>query len=148
MGRNYCSPFKFSLYLTRIDVPLEEQSPEVVRLMNEVEQRMEKFKVRNMYSQIPKIIYPFIKILHAQNIETRADFIRALDVRTDLKAMEEEREQLQRKIERCKRRTSRRPDLRHLLQMAERLRIELERNQELQVNRQDQQKAVSQFNGD
>lgn len=55
--------------------------------------------------------------------------------------MEEEREQLQRKIERCKRRTNRRQDLGILLQMAERLRLELERNQELQLQKQDQQKG-------
>jgi len=84
----------------------------------------------------------FFEVLHAQNVETRADFIRALDVRNDLKAMEEEREQLQRKIERCKRRTNRRQDLGILLQMAERLRQEMERNQELQLQKQDQQKAV------
>lgn len=111
-------------YLTRIEVPLEEQSPEIIRLLNTIEQKMEEFKV-----------------LHAQNVETRADFIRALDVRNDLKAMEEEREQLQRKIERCKRRTNRRQDLGILLQMAERLRLELERNQELQLQKQDQQKG-------
>jgi len=35
----------------------------------------------------------------------------------DLKAMNEEREQLQRKIERCKRRTSRRPDMGNLLKV-------------------------------
>ena len=92
-----------SMYLTRIEVPLEEQSPEVVRLMNAVEQKMEEFK-----------------ILHAQNVETRTDFLRAVDVRNDLKAMEEEREQLQRKIERCKRRTNRRQDMGNLLLTAER----------------------------
>ena len=91
------------MYLTRIEVPLEEQSPEVVRLMNAVEQKMEEFK-----------------ILHAQNVETRTDFLRAVDVRNDLKAMEEEREQLQRKIERCKRRTNRRQDMGSLLLTAER----------------------------
>ena len=31
-------------FLTRIEVPLEDQSPEVVRLMNTVDQKMEEFK--------------------------------------------------------------------------------------------------------
>lgn len=57
--------------------------------------------------------------MHAQNVDTRVDVVRAVDVRNDVKAMEEEREQLQRKIERCKRRlVARRPDLANLLEMA------------------------------
>ena len=35
-----------SRYLTRIEVPLEEQSPEIIRLLNTIEQKMEEFKVR------------------------------------------------------------------------------------------------------
>uniref|UniRef100_A0A1I8BID3 t-SNARE coiled-coil homology domain-containing protein n=1 Tax=Meloidogyne hapla TaxID=6305 RepID=A0A1I8BID3_MELHA len=114
-------------HLTRVEVPLEEQTPEVIRLMQEVEVKMEEFKV-----------------LHSQNVEARGDFLRALDVRNDLKAMNEEREQLQRKIERCKRRTSRRPDMGNLLKTCERLRLEMERTQELKMQKMDQERAVNQ----
>ena len=34
-------------HLTRVEVPLEEQTPEVIRLMQEVELKMEEFKVGN-----------------------------------------------------------------------------------------------------
>uniref|UniRef100_A0A183C809 G protein gamma domain-containing protein n=1 Tax=Globodera pallida TaxID=36090 RepID=A0A183C809_GLOPA len=113
-------------YLTRVEVQLEHQSPEVVRLMNAVEQKMEEFKE-----------------LHAQNVEARMEYMRAMDVSNDLKAMEEEREQLQRKIERCKRRlAARRPDLNNLLGLAAQHRLELERSQELQIQGQGQQKAI------
>ncbi|CAK5039808.1 unnamed protein product [Meloidogyne enterolobii] len=83
------------------------------------------------------------KVLHSQNVEARGDFLRALDVRNDLKAMNEEREQLQRKIERCKRRTSRRPDMGNLLKVltCERLRLEMERAQELKMQKMDQERA-------
>ncbi|CAK5015788.1 unnamed protein product [Meloidogyne enterolobii] len=84
------------------------------------------------------------KVLHSQNVEARGDFLRALDVRNDLKAMNEEREQLQRKIERCKRRTSRRPDMGNLLKTCERLRLEMERAQELKMQKMDQERAVNQ----
>nr|CAD2190937.1 unnamed protein product [Meloidogyne enterolobii] len=114
-------------HLTRVEVPLEEQTPEVTRLMQEMELKMEEFKV-----------------LHSQNVEARGDFLRALDVRNDLKAMNEEREQLQRKIERCKRRTSRRPDMGNLLKTCERLRLEMERAQELKMQKMDQERAVNQ----
>ncbi|KAF7640055.1 t-SNARE coiled-coil homology domain-containing protein [Meloidogyne graminicola] len=115
-------------HLTRVEIPLEEQTPEVQRLMQEVDLKIEEFK-----------------ILHSQNVEARGDFLRALDVRfNDLKAMNEEREQLQRKIERCKRRTSRHSDMENLLKACERLRLEMERTQELKIQKMDQERALNQ----
>lgn len=34
-----------SNYLTRVEVPVEKQSPEVVRIMNNIEEKMNEFKV-------------------------------------------------------------------------------------------------------
>uniref|UniRef100_A0A914MWV9 IFT81 calponin homology domain-containing protein n=1 Tax=Meloidogyne incognita TaxID=6306 RepID=A0A914MWV9_MELIC len=128
-------------HLTRVEVPLEEQTPEVTRLMQEMELKMEEFKVINTSIMVKLKVF---KVLHSQNVEARGDFLRALDVRNDLKAMNEEREQLQRKIERCKRRTSRRPDMGNLLKTCERLRLEMERAQELKMQKMDQERAVNQ----
>uniref|UniRef100_A0A915LMG7 IFT81 calponin homology domain-containing protein n=1 Tax=Meloidogyne javanica TaxID=6303 RepID=A0A915LMG7_MELJA len=128
-------------HLTRVEVPLEEQTPEVTRLMQEMELKMEEFKVINISIMVKLKVF---KVLHSQNVEARGDFLRALDVRNDLKAMNEEREQLQRKIERCKRRTSRRPDMGNLLKTSERLRLEMERAQELKMQKMDQERAVNQ----
>ena len=59
-------------YLTKLDIPSEEQSPEVVRIMQTVEERMRHFKE-----------------LHSRIVESRADAIRTDDIRQDLKSMEE-----------------------------------------------------------
>ncbi|KAL3108035.1 hypothetical protein niasHT_018197 [Heterodera trifolii] len=114
-------------FLTRVEVPLEhQQSPEIIRLINAVEQKMDEFKE-----------------LHTQNVDARMEYMRAMDVSNDLKAMDEEREQLQRKIERCKRRlAARRPDLNTLLSLAAQLRAEMERSEELKMQGHDQQKAI------
>uniref|UniRef100_A0A914CP04 Intraflagellar transport protein 81 homolog n=1 Tax=Acrobeloides nanus TaxID=290746 RepID=A0A914CP04_9BILA len=112
-------------YLTRIEVPVEDQSPEVVRLVNQVYEKMEEFKA-----------------IHSRIIESRTDFAAAEDIRADLKAMEEEKEQLTRKIERSRRKVANRTDLNRYLTLAAQLRQETEHNQELQHQRQEQRNAL------
>jgi len=57
---------------------LEEQTPEVTRLMQEMELKMEEFKVINISIMVKLKVF---KVLHSQNVEARGDFLRALDVR-------------------------------------------------------------------
>lgn len=128
-------------YLTKIDVPVEEQSPDVVRLMQLVDQKMEQFKAICIKTCLNKNNF-FIQAVHSRIVETRADFMRAEDVRQDLKSMGEEREQLIRKIERSKRKVARRSDLNKSLELAAKLRQETEHQQELQLQRQEQLNAL------
>lgn len=57
--------------------------------------------------------------------------------------MEEEKEQLIRKIERSKARVGQRPDVEKYLELASKHRHEIEQQQELQNQRQEQRNAVS-----
>lgn len=76
-------------------------------------------------------------------METRSDYTRAEDVRADLKTMEDEREQLRRKIDRCRRKVGSLPELQRYLELAARYRTEQEENQKLQLQQQEQGNAVS-----
>uniref|UniRef100_A0A915D572 IFT81 calponin homology domain-containing protein n=1 Tax=Ditylenchus dipsaci TaxID=166011 RepID=A0A915D572_9BILA len=112
-------------FLTKVEVPVEEQSPDVLRVINLVEQKMQEFKE-----------------VHGRIVESRSDFVRAEDIHADLKAMTEEKEQLSRKIERSRRKVARRPDLDKCMTLAARLRHENEKNQDLQIQRQEQRNAL------
>ncbi|KAI1724183.1 intraflagellar transport protein 81 like protein [Ditylenchus destructor] len=107
-------------YLTKVEVPPEAQSPDVIRLQNIVEE----------------------KAVHGRIVESRTDFVRAEDVHSDLKQMAEEKEQLLRRIERCKKKVARRPDLDRYLLLAAKLRGENEKHQDLQIQRQEQRTAL------
>ena len=113
-------------YLTKTEVPPEEITPEIQRMQNIIAEKMEEFKH-----------------IHQRIVESRADYSRAEDIRTDLKAMEEEKEQLQRKIEKVKRLTANRGDAQRYLELASRLRVEVEKNDQLNIERQAQRNAVS-----
>lgn len=68
--------------------------------------------------------------------------MRTEDVRIDLKTMDEEKEQLMRKIERSRKKVSRIANLDKHLEMAAKLHVENEYQQELQLQRQEQRNAV------
>ncbi|KAE9555983.1 hypothetical protein FO519_000839 [Halicephalobus sp. NKZ332] len=112
-------------YLTKTEVPPEEVTPEIQKLQNVIAEKMEEFKH-----------------IHQRIVESRADYARAEDIRMDLKAMEEEKEQLQRKIEKVKRLTANRGDAQKYLELASKLRVEVEKNDQLSVERQAQRNAL------
>ncbi|KAI1716579.1 intraflagellar transport protein 81 like protein [Ditylenchus destructor] len=112
-------------YLTKVEVPPEAQSPEVIRVQNMVEEKVHEFKA-----------------VHGRIVESRTDFVRAEDVHSDLRQMADEKEQLLRRIERCKRKVARRPDLDRYLLLAAKLRAENEKHQDLQIQRQEQRTAL------
>uniref|UniRef100_A0AC35GLE4 IFT81 calponin homology domain-containing protein n=1 Tax=Panagrolaimus sp. PS1159 TaxID=55785 RepID=A0AC35GLE4_9BILA len=113
-------------YLTRIEVPPEEVTPDIQRVQNAISNKMEEFKH-----------------IHSRIVESRSDFSRAEDIRADLKAMEEEKEQLQRKIDRVKRIAAGRGDnINRYLEMAAKLRAESERGEMLMHEKQTQRNAL------
>uniref|UniRef100_A0AC34FPQ7 IFT81 calponin homology domain-containing protein n=1 Tax=Panagrolaimus sp. ES5 TaxID=591445 RepID=A0AC34FPQ7_9BILA len=113
-------------YLTRIEVPPEEITPDIQRVQNAITDKMEEFKH-----------------IHSRIVESRSDFSRAEDIRADLKAMEEEKEQLQRKIDRVKRiAAGRGENINRNLEMAAKLRAEVERGEMLNVEKQTQRNAL------
>uniref|UniRef100_A0AC34Q2R0 IFT81 calponin homology domain-containing protein n=1 Tax=Panagrolaimus sp. JU765 TaxID=591449 RepID=A0AC34Q2R0_9BILA len=118
-------------YLTKTEVPPEEITPEIQRIQNIIFDKMEEFKQ-----------------IHQRIVESRADYARAEDIRADLKIMDEEKEQLERKIEKVKRITSGKGDLHKYLEMASRLRMEVERNEQLNIERQTQRNSVGFLSGD
>uniref|UniRef100_A0A914YBU3 IFT81 calponin homology domain-containing protein n=1 Tax=Panagrolaimus superbus TaxID=310955 RepID=A0A914YBU3_9BILA len=113
-------------YLTRIEVPPEEVTPDIQRVQNGITDKMEEFKH-----------------IHSRIVESRSDFSRAEDIRADLKAMEEEKEQLQRKIDRVKRiAAGRGENINRNLEIAAKLRAEVERGEMLNVEKQTQRNAL------
>ncbi|KAI6191546.1 IFT81-CH domain-containing protein [Aphelenchoides bicaudatus] len=112
-------------YLTKIEVPHEEQTAEIAKLSAIIEQKMEAFK-----------------LIHSKIVDLRGDYIKVDDIRVDLRTMEDEKEQLMRKIERSKARTSQRPDIEKHLTFAAQHRIEIEKQHELQNQRQEQRNAL------
>lgn len=68
--------------------------------------------------------------------------MRAEDVRNDLKIMNEEKEQLMRKIERSRKKVSKIVNVDKYLAIAENLQTEKEHQHELQLQRQEQRNSV------
>ncbi|KAI6205534.1 IFT81-CH domain-containing protein [Aphelenchoides besseyi] len=100
-------------YLTKIEIPHDIQTPELMQT------------------------------IHSRIIDIRSDFVRAADVKTDLKTMKEEKDQLIRKLERSKFRIGDRlPDIKRYLDLAAQYRRELEKQQELIAQKQEQKDAI------
>ncbi|KAI6173341.1 IFT81-CH domain-containing protein [Aphelenchoides besseyi] len=115
-------------YLTKIEIPHDIQTPELMQVSSAIEQKMNEFKARAIHSRI---------------IDIRSDFVRAADVKTDLKTMKEEKDQLIRKLERSKFRIGDRlPDIKRYLDLAAQYRRELEKQQELIAQKQEQKDGL------
>ncbi|KAI6232555.1 IFT81-CH domain-containing protein [Aphelenchoides besseyi] len=113
-------------YLTKIEIPHDIQTPELMQVSSAIEQKMNEFKT-----------------IHSRIIDIRSDFVRAADVKTDLKTMKEEKDQLIRKLERSKFRIGDRlPDIKRYLDLAAQYRRELEKQQELIAQKQEQKDAL------
>lgn len=113
-------------YLTLPEVPMEESSPELQRLLGALEERMAAFKT-----------------LHSRIVDTRSNYARAEDVRADLKTMAEEREHVLKRIERSRAKVEQRPGLARHLDTAAQLRRAAERREDLLLQKEEQRSAVS-----
>ncbi|CAD5228974.1 unnamed protein product [Bursaphelenchus okinawaensis] len=112
-------------YLTITDIPIEEQSPDVQQLMGKVQQKMQEFKT-----------------LHSKIVEIRSDFVHAEDIRSDLKTMYEEKEQIIRSIGRSKQRVSHRQNIKNELELAKRYRQVSEKYNDLVFQQEEQRNAL------
>uniref|UniRef100_A0A914R788 IFT81 calponin homology domain-containing protein n=1 Tax=Parascaris equorum TaxID=6256 RepID=A0A914R788_PAREQ len=91
--------------------------------------------------------YSIIQIteIHSQVIERRKDTLLAEDIRSDLKAMQQEKDQLNRRIEKIKHKLRLVGNLENYLQLAAKCREENEKNVKIALHRQEQRNAVSKF---
>uniref|UniRef100_A0A914ZDU7 Intraflagellar transport protein 81 homolog n=1 Tax=Parascaris univalens TaxID=6257 RepID=A0A914ZDU7_PARUN len=112
-------------YLTAVEVPGEFQDSEIVELQNEVARLMDEFKE-----------------IHSQVIERRKDTLLAEDIRSDLKAMQQEKDQLNRRIEKIKHKLRLVGNLENYLQLAAKCREENEKNVKIALHRQEQRNAL------
>ncbi|CAJ0560384.1 unnamed protein product, partial [Mesorhabditis spiculigera] len=112
-------------FLTKVDVPSDIHDIDTVQLQNEHAEAMERFKEA-----------------HQQVTELRGDTMMVDDIKTDLRAMEQEKEQLTRRVEKIQRKVVNMPNLDKIIGAAEAHRKELERLENLNVQRQEQRNAV------
>uniref|UniRef100_A0A9J2Q4D3 Intraflagellar transport protein 81 homolog n=1 Tax=Ascaris lumbricoides TaxID=6252 RepID=A0A9J2Q4D3_ASCLU len=108
-----------------IRITREFQDSEIVELQNEVTRLMDEFKE-----------------IHSQVIERRKDTLLAEDIRSDLKTMEQEKEQLNRRIEKIKHKLRSVGNLENYLQLAAKCRAESEKNEKIALHRQEQRNAL------
>uniref|UniRef100_A0A914WSH3 Intraflagellar transport protein 81 homolog n=1 Tax=Plectus sambesii TaxID=2011161 RepID=A0A914WSH3_9BILA len=112
-------------FLVKVDIPGELQDVEVVNLINECDNLMEHFKM-----------------VHQEASAIRSDTMMTEDVRADLKAMDTEKEQLSRRIDKVQRKTENIPNREKHVQMAALLRDESEREAQLALQKQEQRTAL------
>uniref|UniRef100_A0A0N5AZJ5 Intraflagellar transport protein 81 homolog n=1 Tax=Syphacia muris TaxID=451379 RepID=A0A0N5AZJ5_9BILA len=103
-------------YLTKIDVPGEYHDVETAELSNQITALMEEFK----------------------ETETRKDTILVEDIKSDLKAMEQEKEYLLKKVEKTEDKLKNIPNAPKLLEFANILRLEKQREDVLMLQIQEQ----------
>ncbi|VDK18589.1 unnamed protein product [Anisakis simplex] len=75
-------------------------------------------------------------------IEIRKDTLITDDIRSDLKTMEQEKEQLNRRIEKIERKLRSVPNVERYLELAKKCRLENEKQEKIAIHRQEQRNAL------
>ncbi|CAJ0956296.1 unnamed protein product, partial [Mesorhabditis belari] len=112
-------------FLVKVEVPSEIHDADTVQLQNDIITCMERFKE-----------------IHQKVVQVRGDSMLIEDIKADLRQMEQEKEQLNRRIEKIRRKVVNMPNLDRIISGAEAHRRELERFETLNVQRQEQRNAV------
>ncbi|KHN72838.1 Intraflagellar transport protein 81 -like protein [Toxocara canis] len=84
----------------------------------------------------------FYREIHSQVIETRKDTLLAEDIRNDLKTMDHEKEQLNRRIEKIERKLRTVANVEHYMELAAKCRAENEKQEKIALHRQEQRNAL------
>ncbi|MCP9264943.1 Intraflagellar transport protein 81-like protein [Dirofilaria immitis] len=113
-------------YLTKIDIPGAFQDPELMELSNQISSLMNEFKD-----------------VHSQVVEARKDSMMMENIRADLNAMIIEKEQLNKRIDKIERKLRDIANIEHLLQIAEKCRLENERLEKIGHLKLEQKNLIS-----
>uniref|UniRef100_A0A0B7B4J9 Intraflagellar transport protein 81 homolog n=2 Tax=Arion vulgaris TaxID=1028688 RepID=A0A0B7B4J9_9EUPU len=114
-------------FLVKIDVP-----PEI----------MQEEEVNTIYLQYEELMEQF-KELHKQSEHFKSSGVNTGEIRKDIANMEEEKEQLIKRIERLRRKVESHPNSQKMMMVAKNLRVERDREKKLAAQRQDQQTAIA-----
>lgn len=114
-------------FLVKIDVPAEiGAEDEMTGIFNQYEELMDQFKD-----------------LHRQSEQLRNSGFNTGEIRKDITNMEEEKEQLIKRIERLRRKVESHPNSQKMMTVAKNLRVERDREKRLAQQKQEQQQSIS-----
>ncbi|KAK7480473.1 hypothetical protein BaRGS_00028290 [Batillaria attramentaria] len=113
-------------YLLKIDVPAEiMQDEEINGIYMQYEELMEQFKE-----------------LHKQSTQLASSGFNTAEIRKDITNMEEEKEQLIKRIERLRRKVESHPNSQVMMNVAKNLRVERDREKRIAAQKQEQQTNI------
>ncbi|BFZ00683.1 hypothetical protein BsWGS_03721 [Bradybaena similaris] len=114
-------------FLVKIDVP-----PEI----------MQEEEVNGIYLQYEELMDQF-KELHKQSEQLKNSGFNTGEIRKDITNMEEEKEQLIKRIERLRRKVESHPNSQKMMMVAKNLRVERDKEKKLAAQKQDQLTAIA-----
>ena len=114
-------------FLVKIEVPMEHLQDEIVE---------------ETYQTYQSMVEHFKELHKAVEGEKSSEYNTA-DVRSDIESMEEEKRQLQKQLDRLKRRVETFPQYQEMLESAQKLRKEKERRKKLREQKEEQKKQLS-----
>lgn len=113
-------------FLVKVDVP-----PEI----------MQEDQIPDLYQQYEELMETF-KDLHKQSEDLKKSGFNTTEIRKDIANMEEEKEQLNKRIERLKRKVESHPNAQTMMNVARNLRLERDKEKKLAEQRQEQSTLI------
>ncbi|KAG8455996.1 hypothetical protein GDO86_001979 [Hymenochirus boettgeri] len=114
-----------SRFLVRLEIPEEFLQEDVIETYNQYEELMENFKV-----------------IHKECEQLKSSGFSTAEIRRDISAMEEEKDQLIKRVERLKKRVETVQNHQRMLEIARQLRVEKEREESLAQQKQEQKNQL------
>ncbi|KAG8455998.1 hypothetical protein GDO86_001979 [Hymenochirus boettgeri] len=117
-----------SRFLVRLEIPEEFLQEDVIETYNQYEELMENFKV-----------------IHKECEQLKSSGFSTAEIRRDISAMEEEKDQLIKRVERLKKRVETVQNHQRMLEIARQLRVEKEREESLAQQKQEQKNQFKHY---